>query len=469
MATVTPRSGMRSSTNGANLAYTTGSFTPTAGDLLVVFASANGAAPAAGAMTASANGMTFTRVGSTGAVNLSLGPYIVDVFISDQLVPSSPSAMTVTYTSVSTFTTGAWVVANSVSGMTRTGVTALLQAATASSASAAAPALTFGSSALTGNPTMYGFVSPDRFVAQTAATGWTEDYEDDIGAPSQKAYQAHRNSGFTGTTITHGTSNTGFAAIAIELDTSAPSSADMTLGGDAPQPTASMSVDLSPVITLDGVAPQPTASMDMVAAAIEITLAGAAPRPTASFTLPAASGGDATFTASAGDAPAAGASASFTGAATFTASVGDAPSAGASATLTGAATFAASAGDAPAAGAAASFTASATFTTSAGDASSDGAAASFTGAASFAANAGDATGDGGTASLIGAATGTFTALVGDAAASGSTASFTLPAPETVTPARILAATARTTALTSVARIPAINAQARTVHIAANAR
>ncbi len=193
------------------------------------------------------------------------------------------------------------------------------------------------------------------------------------------------------------------------------------------------------------------------------------PWATVGYVIPAASGGDATFTASAGDAPAAGASASFTGAATFTASVGDAPSAGASATLTGAATFAASAGDAPAAGAAASFTASATFTTSAGDASSDGAAASFTGAASFAANAGDATGDGGTASLIGAATGTFTALVGDAAASGSTASFTLPAPETVTPARILAATARTTRVTATARTTAIDAQARTIHITANAR
>lgn len=68
MASVTLRSGVASTSNSGAVA--SASFTPTAGDLLVVFAFHSGKTTAP-TVTASANGITFTQAGTTILKNSS--------------------------------------------------------------------------------------------------------------------------------------------------------------------------------------------------------------------------------------------------------------------------------------------------------------------------------------------------------------------------------------------------------------
>ena len=86
MATVTHRNTTASSSNTTS--YTTTSFTPVAGRLLVFVAIIGASVEDLGQYTASAsaNGITFTRIGAweRGGIDTMV------LFVADQMVPASP-------------------------------------------------------------------------------------------------------------------------------------------------------------------------------------------------------------------------------------------------------------------------------------------------------------------------------------------------------------------------------------------
>lgn len=214
-AVTTPDTGATPNTSGA--------FTPSLNDLLVVFVVASQTVQETAALTNSA-GLTFTQfLRAAYATNVDS----IYGFVSNALV-SSASSQTVTFDTDSDASTGTVISVFGISGITRTGLSAVLQSAKQDNQAAGTPAPAFSSSALTGNPTL-GVIGNDTNPAGlTEPGGWTEAADTGYGSPTTGGETVYRNSGFTGTTITWGgASATNFGAMIVELDTSAPPS-----GGD---------------------------------------------------------------------------------------------------------------------------------------------------------------------------------------------------------------------------------------------
>jgi len=199
--------------------YTTTSFTPAAGDLLAVFVGKTGSVNN-GSVTDSLGG-TYTLV-RNASKNASAD--FLQFFIADQL--ASGSALTITYDCTGDGATGCIIFAIRVSGMTRTGAAAISQNAAQSNQSAATtPAPAFSFNCDTNNPTLGFVLNATNPAAMTAPTSWAELIADvGYGTPTTGGEYVTRDSGFTGTTITWGsTSPSAYGDIIVELDTSVPS------------------------------------------------------------------------------------------------------------------------------------------------------------------------------------------------------------------------------------------------------
>lgn len=206
--------GVTLTSSGNQATYTTASFTPTSGDLLVAMTFVS-ATVDAGAMTDSLGG------GWTQIVSEAFGTGMRWIFIRDTL--SDGSALTVAMDVTGDNGTGAVIFVARVSGMTKTGITASRQTATNAFAASGTPAATFSAAALTENPTLGVIVNTTNPATVTPPTNWTEDAAGDTGytVPTIGSEYVYRNSGFTGTTITWGsTSATAGEVFTIELDTS---------------------------------------------------------------------------------------------------------------------------------------------------------------------------------------------------------------------------------------------------------
>jgi hypothetical protein len=216
MATTTHKTALTTTTNAA--IYTTAGFTPALGDLLVVLVVAASTIDD-GAVTASANGIsTFTRV-DRAIFNLS--NHSAYIFIADQLAAGTAS-MTVTFDCTGDDAGGAVVQVAAVSGMTRTGIDAVRQHAKLDNGDGpSTPVFTFSSACLTSNPTLVclGQIST---AGSTPPTNWSEGSDTSFSTPTIGGTYVYRDSGFTGTTITWGDSETANGGIAIELDTTDP-------------------------------------------------------------------------------------------------------------------------------------------------------------------------------------------------------------------------------------------------------
>jgi hypothetical protein len=197
--------------------YTTASFTPANNDLLCAFAGVSQSA-ATGSMTDSLGGAwtAITTRPHGGGVNKTW------FFCRNTL--SNGAALTVTMDVTGDDGSGALIHVHRISGMTRTGAAAVLQFSGATDGlSGATPAATFSAAAQTGNPTV-GMVYNSAVTAAnvTEPTGWTEASDNGHATPDRGMETVFRNSGFTGTVITWGsTSGAQFSVITAELDTSA--------------------------------------------------------------------------------------------------------------------------------------------------------------------------------------------------------------------------------------------------------
>jgi hypothetical protein len=234
MAAVTHRVSFNSTSNTTS--YTSGSFTPGNGELLVCGVVGTGTVAATPTLSDSLGG-TWTLVGSGTWSSAANSMYL---FVRDALIGTGAS-MTVTFDCTADPSTGVTIEVAGVSGMSRAGASAALQAVASSGALNTTPATTFGAAAQTGNPTLVFLGNKTSPAGVTAPTGWTQQDNSGIASnPTTGCEYVSRDSGFTGTTITWGSTSTIWGAVAVELDTSAagttvaPGLGQLTLTGFAP-------------------------------------------------------------------------------------------------------------------------------------------------------------------------------------------------------------------------------------------
>jgi hypothetical protein len=215
---VTWTHGVGTASTSNSTAHTTATFTVAASDLLVACASVSG-------VTTGAT-MTVTDVESLGWSQIAAAAYSssansVWCFVANSFATASTTE-TVTFTS-STSGTGANIVVERLSGMSRTGAGAIRQSAiTSNGAASATPAPAFAAAVLTGNPVIGTVGNSTSPATLTPPSTFTE--QDDIGysTPTTGQEAATVATGFTGTTVTWGsTSGSVFGAIIVELDATA--------------------------------------------------------------------------------------------------------------------------------------------------------------------------------------------------------------------------------------------------------
>lgn len=212
MAACTHAVSTASTTNASS--YASGSFTPAAGDLLVAFVTATGTV-AAGSMTDSQN-LGWSKV--TTALKASSADTLY-CFVANKF--AAASSMTVTFDCTGDAATGAVIQVVRVASMLRKGPLAIRQSAVSSNQTSGTPGPSFAASALTGNVTLGLVGNATNPATMTTPTNWTEQNDTGYGTPTTGAEYVTRDSGFTGTTITWGSSSaSAFGAIIVELDTS---------------------------------------------------------------------------------------------------------------------------------------------------------------------------------------------------------------------------------------------------------
>jgi hypothetical protein len=202
--------------------------TPTANDLVVVFTpitGLTGSGPTISVTDDNSDGQgSYTMIGvtpnRTGFSTLGA----LQVWVRNSLVGISNSTI---FTANQTGSSGGGLDLFRVSGMSRAGSSAVRQSTGQSSGTAGTtPAPAFGSAVLTGNPVLaaVGNGTSPATLTPRGSPVYTEATDVGYSTPTTGFESMFISSGETGTTITWGsTSATSFASIAIELDSSAPS------------------------------------------------------------------------------------------------------------------------------------------------------------------------------------------------------------------------------------------------------
>lgn len=243
-----------SSSDGSS--FVSGSFTPAANDLLVVFVQASGVPTSdAGTALASSAGLTFDRVESVGFAS---GADSLLCFVAKALTTNI--AQTVTFTCAAT-ATGATISVLRVSGapIGRRGALAVRQTATqADKSSPTTPTTTYPNAALTGNADISCFVATVNPPGVTAPTSFTVRSNNGYTSPTRGLENASRDSGLTSATITWGSvSPYVWSIISIELSATALYSG----AGSIVAPIAQLAATGSSVTKLSGSIVAPAARL----------------------------------------------------------------------------------------------------------------------------------------------------------------------------------------------------------------
>src|SRR5215207_1481942 len=277
MATVTLAAAATAVTTNAT-SYVSGSFTPAAGDLLVVFVRA-GATAATGTMSGS-TGLTFTKVDHA---TFATSAHRVYCFVAN--AAAAASAQTVTFDCTGDAADGSVIVIYRVADMPTYGLSAVRQSAKTDNGSVAGtPAVTFASAVISGDATLGMVGNGANPATLTPPTNWTESSDVGYGTPASGAEAVFRDSGFTGTTITWGsTSGTTYGVLAVELN-ALPVATINTLVTPKPirheqlQPPQSRLVRVAGVPGLDGTADlTATATIVATGEATGVTLTAGSP------------------------------------------------------------------------------------------------------------------------------------------------------------------------------------------------
>jgi len=205
------------STTGAS-SYASGSFTPVAGDLIIIICDVTGSSGITA--TASANGITFINVGTwLQGTSANQGA----ILVANKLIGGSPSSMTVTINLSGGNATGADIGVLRVSGMSNTGARAVRQFANNDNlGNGTTPNIVFANACLTSNVVIVGISNVLNPAAITPPTNFTERGDGGYSTPTHGFEWATRDSGHTSKTVTWGAAaGTVHGEGGIELDTSA--------------------------------------------------------------------------------------------------------------------------------------------------------------------------------------------------------------------------------------------------------
>ncbi len=237
MASVSLLTTAASSAN--NTPLTSGSFTPAAGDLLVVAGIISNGAIIDDSQITDSQGLGW-RLNTTAFKNTNADR----LFFAVASNLASNVAMTVTVNSIATSHSGIGYSVLKVSGVSLTGLLAVRQDGFENNASGPGiPAPAFPVNALTGNPTIGVVANGESPAGMTEPIGWTELTDSGYSTPTTGFQIVSRDSGFTGKTILWGSASaTDYGSIIEELDatvgpvngtTSLTFSASATLTGPA--------------------------------------------------------------------------------------------------------------------------------------------------------------------------------------------------------------------------------------------
>lgn len=188
--------------------------TPAVGDLLVGIVGVRGNSTTTPTASDDQGGTyTLVEVAPWGA-----GGSTLSLFVADQLVTSAV-ATTITFATGSNTSGNTAVIA--VSGMSKTGATAVVQSASQDNQSSGTPTVALGAAAQTGNMLIGAVsnnVSPE---GNSAPASWTERADIGQSTPNNGLEVVTIDSGFTGSSVTWGGSESGvFGALVVELDAS---------------------------------------------------------------------------------------------------------------------------------------------------------------------------------------------------------------------------------------------------------
>lgn len=196
---------------------TSDAFTPASGALLVVMVDYSGSVDPTPLLTSSNADTTFTLINHF----VQGGAHSLATFVSDG--GAVAESQTVTISTPADPISGSNIAVASVEGMTKFGTDAIRQYKNGDGFSAAeTPSTAFDVAALTGNPTLVFIQNLSNPAGVTEPTDWTEGGDVGYASINFGLEWAYRNSGFTGTTVTWGsTSATTGSEVLIELDASA--------------------------------------------------------------------------------------------------------------------------------------------------------------------------------------------------------------------------------------------------------
>jgi hypothetical protein len=221
MAAVAAGANVSDTTNNAPVGTGLGALSLADGDLLIAIATVSGQA-SGGTFSSDTQSLGGWTVIATALKNTSFDSIVVAVA---NALAVADTFLTVTFTPAGGPTsTGVNLSVLRVSGMTRTGSAAIRQSAKQDNQTGTfTPAPTFSVAALTGNPTIGAVGNGTNPATLTAPASWTEVNDIGYAAPTNGLEVVSRDSGFTGTTVTWGSSSaSAWGSIIIELDTSAP-------------------------------------------------------------------------------------------------------------------------------------------------------------------------------------------------------------------------------------------------------
>ena len=198
---------------------TTAAFTPTASSLLMAFVFASATNTGVGTFSTS-DGVAFVKAGTSAAAGGNA--HALHCFVATSV--ANAVSQTATFDSVGDQSSGQVIFIFEVISADGTGSSAIVQTAKEDNqAGPAAPAPTFSSSANTNNVTVGSVgVEGANPAGVTEPTGWTEQGDAGYNSPVTGAEYVTRNSGFSGTTITWGSSTNIFCSMIVEVKAAAP-------------------------------------------------------------------------------------------------------------------------------------------------------------------------------------------------------------------------------------------------------
>jgi len=213
------------STTNAN-SYTTGSFSPASGVLLYVEVIASGTTDPGTSVTESASETTFSLIGTAVTASSANTLY---AYVSNGKTTSTTSR-TVTFNCPNTAATGALVGVYAITNMTALGLSAFVQEAVANNVGASTtPAPVFPSAVLTADPVLAFVGNATNPGGITAPSSWHTTDSYGYATPTTGFSGSYINSGFTGTTVTWGSTSTAHGDFAVELTSgSGPAAATKT-------------------------------------------------------------------------------------------------------------------------------------------------------------------------------------------------------------------------------------------------